>query len=668
MRDVIFLGAGASVAGEARLPLFADIRRSILEASRIEEYLDLAQDEIASVVSKLAPEALLLVLQRADIDVEAVLLELFNRCCAQPNVVHTAAAYVAANGGSVWTTNYDTLIEEAYARLVKDGAEHVTNTVHSAVPAGDSGPSNAQIVKLHGSFDERAADGMWRTARGLIFSAPKLIPGMPDDYCQRLLQDASLARLWVIGYRGIDIDIMPVLREAIERAAEVRWFLYATDEDLEEWHVLKERYPMLTVSSGSKAVQVSGDPAHDFVRQLTCLYPALKRLTDGRPTRDGRRPLGEANGVHLRDLDRLKLISQLGLASQANRTIGSIVRSPTASLGERTEATSVALRRFATYFRHHRAVRHALRIGAESPLGPAREAFRRLAAEDVRSGEPWPTGSILRRWLEDRWQSEVAVGAVRLLSYEGAFDAATHIAAEGLRRALKAPEHVDQVGSLSFQLGGILRTRGDFESARQQCLRGLATVASTVLALWEEFTRLASTVGLGEQLLSHDVRSAEELMRLFDLVREPGGRLWASLLLAIDAKNREAYSQAEARLRSLIDQAEAENLPILSIEGSIHLADCQRLLGNLSEMHRVLRDVTQRQHLLNVPESNPYQLFSEVVRLAAQDAPAQAWEDLLPNFDRLGSLYGRHIIELALHSGQLDGTVPAQKALRLTFL
>lgn len=136
-------------------------------ARRPVDHLALTTEELDDVLKWFAPEAVLLRFDQAGIDVDDVMLELFNSCNAQPNVAHDLAAEVAASGGAVWTSNYDTLIEEA--------ASAQGHPLATAVVIRDSDPGAGVLVKVHGSFLERRPGERWLGTDGdLAFSAPQI--------------------------------------------------------------------------------------------------------------------------------------------------------------------------------------------------------------------------------------------------------------------------------------------------------------------------------------------------------------------------------------------------------------------------------------------------------------------------------------------------------------
>lgn len=648
MRDVVFFGAGASLVGEAGLPLFADIRKAVLNASGVRRDVALSTAQLDEALAWLAPEAVLLRFDQAGVDVDDIMLDLFNSCDARPNVAHALAAQIAANGGAVWTTNYDTLIEEAAADLGQP--------LTTAVPARHADPGSAPLVKLHGSFLVRSPGGRWLGTDGpLAFSAPQILAGVPAPYRRRFLADVTGARLWVLGYAGQDIDIAPVMRDGIQAAAEVRWLVLRPSE----LPGLQSRYPDLTIAPGRARVYLSQVPVATFIQLITDVRPDLVLLGAGRETRSWPLTLPELPKAALQGIHRLRLLYQLGFGEAAGRLEWSLLRSPTLSAADRQEVVLRKVRRSASWLRRQLWFRPALMLGSALPARRPRTLARKLASEDVRASERWPPGERLRRWLDQEWDPAVALGTVRRLGFEGDLNGALEVVDDALSRARRDPEHPDRIGSFSFQRGEVLRMRGEIGDAREEALKGLAAVSSTSLALWEEFTRLSCTVSQGQPLTRRELKSAHDLIRLFDDIAETGGTLWVQVLLAVDAKNDRRDADAARDLASAQRRAKKERLVQLVSLSALHRADAHRCLGDLDAMSNALRGI------------GPWclhPLFADLVQLAAREADRSSWSSLGEEFKRRGCAYGSELVEQVLTSATPGDTVAPQPDVRVTFL
>lgn len=102
---VLVYGAGASLASPSERPLFAWVREALI--TRLD--INIAPDRW----NQLAPEAMLSRLASSGVDIDRELRHMLSG--GEPNVLHVLAAEVLRQRGSVWTTNFDELIEEAAA-------------------------------------------------------------------------------------------------------------------------------------------------------------------------------------------------------------------------------------------------------------------------------------------------------------------------------------------------------------------------------------------------------------------------------------------------------------------------------------------------------------------------------------------------------------------------
>lgn len=129
-----------------------------------------------------------------------------------------------------------------------------------------------------------------------------------------------------------------------------------------------------------------------------------------------------------------------------------------------------------------------------------RHAARFAATQDLRPTERWPNGDQILTWLEQEWQPALALAACRVLAYEGRLNEAIALAEQGRDRALENWDFPDVLGSFTFQLADSHRTAGAFDLSEQISLTGHSALASTVMAMWQEFSRIAAQVAQGARL------------------------------------------------------------------------------------------------------------------------------------------------------------------------
>jgi tetratricopeptide (TPR) repeat protein len=200
----LVLGAGASLAAPACRPLFDGIRKAL--GDRLE--VDLGADWMR----RMAPEALLSRLVSAGIDIDAELRALLSG--GEPNALHAVAAEVLRRGDSVWTTNFDELIETAAA-----GADA---KIHRLTPGDDPHCEceRGHLVKVHGTL----------TAERVLARSEDVLTPLADPWLVRLRRDLAGARVAIVGYAGADIDLRSGLADALSDARTATWFGRQADD------------------------------------------------------------------------------------------------------------------------------------------------------------------------------------------------------------------------------------------------------------------------------------------------------------------------------------------------------------------------------------------------------------------------------------------------------
>lgn len=127
-----------------------------------------------------------------------------------PNAVHRLAADLIGTGGKVWTTNWDTWIEQAWS-------DRRTRTDLSVAVATEDDPmaTGCGLFKLHGTTTR---------PESLRFATPDIMLPLPNMWHEALVQAAAGKLLLVVGYGGADVDLFPALAEAVREAQAAYWF------------------------------------------------------------------------------------------------------------------------------------------------------------------------------------------------------------------------------------------------------------------------------------------------------------------------------------------------------------------------------------------------------------------------------------------------------------
>jgi hypothetical protein len=197
---LVFAGAGVSKPEPAGLPVFDELRDAILIEIGLEEYVLAGEGSpLRKAATGLAAEPFMNELSAAGIDIEFWLANVLSGTA--PNAAHHALAQLAAAGSTVWTGNFDVLIEEASGRTLR-----TVSWPREPLP-------DARLLKPHGSVGGR-----------LIVTSRQVTRRLDDPWLRRLRSDAAGRIVLFIGYRGCDPDLQQVWPEVLRDAAAVYWF------------------------------------------------------------------------------------------------------------------------------------------------------------------------------------------------------------------------------------------------------------------------------------------------------------------------------------------------------------------------------------------------------------------------------------------------------------
>ncbi len=220
---LMFLGAGASVPAPAMLPAFEALARGVLGAIGWERVWDkngtgwwrhASYPEFES--DAVAAEVLFGTLHMFGVPFAGQVARVLSDPARTPNVVHHVAAVVLANGGMVWTTNVDLMVERASAALYPAPARAGRAADKSGgllAALREAGPGT--LVKFHGTAEAPAT---------LAFTDRELMTPLPRADVDHLAELARGKRIILYGYAGADADLAGLLDAAFEVAAEVVWY------------------------------------------------------------------------------------------------------------------------------------------------------------------------------------------------------------------------------------------------------------------------------------------------------------------------------------------------------------------------------------------------------------------------------------------------------------
>lgn len=262
MKRLFVVGAGASLAAPANLPLFDALRRVLAEWMGIDTEVGrrlppevfmncvangLGPDRLATwLVEALGPRPSEAVRQVGD---------------PAPNAVHAILGSAMRAGDPVWSLNVDELIETA---VQENDPEFFTRLSDELVThRGEPGSlhDGTLLMKPHGTLAKR----------NFIFRTSQVIRPLPTRWAARLDADVATAdEVVFIGYRGADVDLRAPLDAALRHhCPKVAWFCLTRGqedlkrEDNQDWRDACRYLPAL--SGLDVDVRITANPSADFL-------------------------------------------------------------------------------------------------------------------------------------------------------------------------------------------------------------------------------------------------------------------------------------------------------------------------------------------------------------------------------------------------------------------
>ena len=287
------VGAGASVAVPARLPLFDVLRDDLTQMLGVMKALK-KYDDPTEALRSLAPETFMRCLYEGGLDLESWLTRTLDQ--GEPNAVHAVLAAALEDGDTVWTVNVDELIERAA------GGQVVVTAYDEEVPNPD-----ARLLKPHGTI-----------SRGrYLFRSDQVLAPLPANWSRRLIEDCTRSHVILIGYAGRDVDLRIALDDALRDAANVTWF-----ELRKNRRVLVESIPALArFEDPFVGSEVPAELSWDFLRWADGQH-LTEAVTDEQ--RNTIAIAGDAQVANLQGdtrLARTLLLEKLGYRNAARRLL-----------------------------------------------------------------------------------------------------------------------------------------------------------------------------------------------------------------------------------------------------------------------------------------------------------------------------------------------------------
>lgn len=601
-RHTLILGAGASVASPAGLPLFQWIRNALIAP------LQLSVER--SAWDQLAPEALLSRLHAAGVDVHGEVRRMLSG--GSPNALHAMAVEVLRTGNSVWTTNFDELIE-----LAADGSGV---RFHRLLPGNDPrcGCSLGHLLKVHGTL----------SSPRLIASAEDVMLPLRRPWFDRLATDCE-GLVVVVGYAGADVDLRSGLRDALEGSKAAHWFGKPTDRA-----PLRRRFSD-AIAANKLTLELSARPdvaslewgvAHGLTRPLDQKLIAQAREPEPRPT--------VSAGYEPTPLVRGRVLDYFGRTREARKLYAAGVRhGPHRMSAARALFTSGLIH--GAFWRPLAIA--ALNAACAAPLRWTWPHQSRLPylAWNVPSDKRLP---ILERSL-------VRTGG----DYKIALNAANAAKEVDLRRAAELGERAwreavvrrspGDAAWASFTLSFAFRWLGEIDTASREAARltdGYDALAGPGLVACGHFESgaIAALRGLFHEAEQHmqvaiEICTAIGSLYTFDV--------WCGLLAVRRATGdvsgqRAAYAQARRLLSRDRFRSAYKREVLLIEEGELARQD-----GRLADADTMYNELAQS-HIVG-PEISGLLGLGEVQRMGGRE-PEAAWRALRRS-DELGFGYGQ---------------------------
>ena len=235
-KTAFLVGAGISI------PPPSNIRR-LPQEDCIKTILDLSLEKINTIVQSIRPEVFFQVLyntigERALKPMEIINPRFLNskEAIVFPNYIHYFLAEMIKKGHLVITTNFDSLIEEAYENITKDKQLNVIiheDQFHSLSQNLNKLKSGV-LIKFHGSFIDQEGKDSKDTIRLILEQVQIKLPDFKRDLIQELINNFNFV---IMGYSGRDdYDLFSFLLNPPENR-NIYWIKHLEDSNPNKWYL-----------------------------------------------------------------------------------------------------------------------------------------------------------------------------------------------------------------------------------------------------------------------------------------------------------------------------------------------------------------------------------------------------------------------------------------------
>ncbi len=568
----VFAGAGLSLPPPSGLPVFWQIRDSVLRQLGMDEFVPPSEtppfrsNRSSSPRERLAegllPEPFLQLLEDSGVPVNPWLDELLE--VKTPNAGHRCVAELIAQGATAWTVNFDTGIEQAAGgRLVVHDLDH-----H---PLAD-----ADLRKPHGTWHGKK-----------LFQGRDVMAGLPRDWESLLRAEVADRIVVLVGYSGNDLDFRPIWDNVLQSSRHVIWFCM---NDAEE--AAKRRLLPRTANRGLLSTPlpqphpVFANPTLEFARW--CRDNRLVSLDSAEVEHLGDKPKHRSFPVLEGNLAEAE--------AEARATLGDYQGAKHSYLHQlRRDPTQLhTMRRLLNLAINHggRPTAAALAMGATlmSPIpglsSPYQRVLQKRSSTLLNIGRPDKALQVLHQSNGDE---SLAAKATRsgALKYGGSLRDAARLARQVIDEALTSEKpNAVVVSNAALQLVLALLWGGHVKEARDAYAREFceyAPISASRWVAWSRFLDASIVIHAGEEARGTEViDELDEAIAMFEASRLVDGMI-SSLLVKLAAhrwsKDTAWWNHDRRRLQLLLDHPPADSLSYIhhsaNLASSVYLEDAQ---------------------------------------------------------------------------------------------
>jgi tetratricopeptide (TPR) repeat protein len=498
-------------------------------------------------------------------------MDIFNSVNARPNAVHYLLAHeLLDDRTSIWTTNYDTLIEEALESLAPDGASRDR--------------ARARLHKPHGSF-RRNERGKWDSAKGLLFAAPGVVRSWAGGWTTGLKNEMARAEVTLVGYSGIDVNAYRPLRAALEGASSVTWYLTPASGAEDPSADVLFRFPRLT----NENLVLDANPSRAFIDRVGNSFDTVSMdLFEGHEARAERIELAFDDGVMTRAVARPRVQARVAL-EMGERKLGYSILLESIEEGLHNSRAVPTMIRHAPFARHLRARFRRFLRQTRLPL-PVPQRLRAQSVTDL----PLYSRADADRLIDqmERWEpttsdplarSRLLLARATTLRFCGRYSDAIQDAYQARDCAIGAePPLTTEAARTEFELIEAFRCQGRFEEALDEIRSRIHALGMSHWSAWTDYELACLHLQLrhpveAQQALAKAQSFFHSISGTETAYNARPGKRFTHLASAVLARANGDPTLCEAFLTEIQGDTQAMTLPLYRSIVSFQFAEMARL-------------------------------------------------------------------------------------------